>query len=383
MSKQVLTVVERRAMWKANLGRCFYCRELVAWDALRIDHIIPEYLAEKPRERQSALDSVGLPDTWDLRSYANLVPSCDQCNSRKHGRLAARNQLILWLTENRDRAAVVEHLRLKYERQARADDARVQIETAIALGLLAQDDIAKAVSAADNSPDRVVSIARELEFLDGVSIAELRPTEARRFLDIPLRLGAELPEGLELEDASGAFRRVRTCREYREATEAGYHPYSTFAIKMAAFFQTALGILAALEACRPSAKSYIDDPRIGLCDIHLVPASCLPIVGEAGDGSALGNDTIAQLVERGFAKITSTGSYHVEVELGGVRYSLREMLRADLNGDGFEDILVSAYARAVGGTLGLGVAPWPMTRLSSDALFERTTVGTSSWPPSF
>jgi hypothetical protein len=40
---------------------------------------------------------------------------------------------------------------------------------------------------------------------------------------------------------------------------------------------------------------------------------------------------------------------------------LREILRADLNHDGIEEILISCYHRAVGGTLGFGHTAMPTT----------------------
>jgi hypothetical protein len=47
-----------------------------------------------------------------------------------------------------------------------------------------------------------------------------------------------------------------------------------------------------------------------------------------------------------------------------------EMLRADLDGNGYEDMLVSFYFHAIGGTLGFGDEPIALARRNLDELFS-------------
>ena len=51
----------------------------------QVDHIIPEYLADQPEELQSVISSYALPDSFDLNSFENWLPSCASCNNQKRG----------------------------------------------------------------------------------------------------------------------------------------------------------------------------------------------------------------------------------------------------------------------------------------------------------
>ena len=44
MSQQVLSAIERRAIWEAHGKRCNYCRVPVLFRDFHIDHLILEYL---------------------------------------------------------------------------------------------------------------------------------------------------------------------------------------------------------------------------------------------------------------------------------------------------------------------------------------------------
>jgi hypothetical protein len=57
------------------------------------------------------------------------------------------------------------------------------------------------------------------------------------------------------------------------------------------------------------------------------------------------------------------------VESGGMGQQLIEVARADLNGDGFDDILLFEYCYATEGTLGFGGVKM-ITRLTPTGMFE-------------
>jgi HNH endonuclease len=101
MAKQKFTTAHRRAIWTAYAMRCFYCRERLRWDDLRIDHVVPESLSNDADALRAKLMELGLPESWDQQANANLVASCDRCNARKRELTPPANQLILWTTETR------------------------------------------------------------------------------------------------------------------------------------------------------------------------------------------------------------------------------------------------------------------------------------------
>jgi hypothetical protein len=356
--------------------RCFYCSEPLSWDSMEIDHVIPERLDANPTDRACVFSDLVLPDDWCLTTDQNLVPACHRCNSKKLASLLPTKQLILLLTKVAEKAPEVALLREQYEQEERVDFTRVKLEIALAMGHLNEADLGKALAKTTTENDRV-QVARGRDFLIGLTEDNLRPSKVNELVDLPVRLGADLPDGLPFKSKDEASERlVRTVREYRAAITSGYYAYSTFGMKMEAFFKDANGMLTALEACRPSANSFIRSPRVGLCDIDLLPTSLLLYVGEDAKSiaSITTHATIGEAVRARKVSVVQVSSSFLTVEFAGDGTHMREILRADLDGDGYEDLLVSRYQYAVGGSLGLGLEPVALARRSPDEPFTQTKI---------
>lgn len=352
------------------------------WDGLSIDHIIPEHFTDKPDELALVLQQVGLEPEWSLTAAHNLVPSCHPCNQRKRDMLPSPNQLIIFLNEAAVKAPQVEQLRKRFNDERRIDRAQAQLEFALASGLITEADMGRIWAAASAGED-FVALTSGIELFEGVAIDRLRPSNVGRLLDAPVKLGADLPNGLNLSHENGTTVYVRTVREYQHAFQAGYFGRTTFDMKMQAFFITASGVLRSLAACRPSSRSFIRVPHVGLCDIELLPSSLLHCFGEELEQEMAlleVHPTIAELVQVGAARLAKVSSTAVAVEFAGMRASLREMMRADLDGDGSEDILVAYQFNAVSGTLSFGLEPIALARRSFADAFEVTELLNSPNP---
>ena len=85
---------------------------------------------------------------------------------------------------------------------------------------------------------------------------------------------------------------------------------------------------------------------------------------------SLAGSTVGDLLRGGALKILSASSYEVSMEWH-MGFLLRELCRADADGDGVEDILCEGYCWAIGGSLGYG---WTcvLSRTSGKALFQVT-----------
>jgi len=106
MSKFKPDLAQRTALWRANGGRCIYCREYVSFLDLEIDHIIPENTpADRLREMVCELD---LGETFDVNSFSNLVPTHRHCNSKKADTLFSESSLRFYLGTWRGKQPVVE-----------------------------------------------------------------------------------------------------------------------------------------------------------------------------------------------------------------------------------------------------------------------------------
>lgn len=325
------------------------------------------------------LDRLGLAAGWKVTDDCNLVASCHGCNSHKSSTVFPDNQLVMLLSNVAEKAPQVALLRHQFEREDKSDRLCAQLEIALARGLLTERDVSLALAKAAGGDD-LVQLTTTLEFLDGAPLSIVQPSAVEELLDRPVRLGADLPEGLELTNAADESRNVRTCREYRAALESGFYCATNFAIKVSSAFEVTINLLEALSACRPSAESFIRHPRRGLCDIDLLPSSLLPLLGPSTDkynlivSSAL---TIGGLISQGLAQVRRVSSASIGIEADGAGVYLREMLRADLDGDGCEDLLASSYLYAVGGTLGFEASPIVLARRNFNTDFTKTEVSPS------
>ncbi len=374
MSSQKVSPTLKAALWKGHDGKCFYCKRPVRWDELCVDHIIPEYLAEKPAKLAEVLRHVGLSMDWSLWAVPNLVPSCRRCNDGKHDRISAPNQMILLLGQAAEKAPRVDFLRQQIKEDRRIDRVKMQLELALALGKISEFEVNNILAAAAAGED-LFRLTAGIKLFEEALVDELQPSRVEKLLDKPVKLGTELPEGLTLSHEDGSVVNVRTVREYRSAVDAGYFGMTTFDMKMEAYFLTASGALTALAASRPSNCSFIRAPRVGLCDLDLIPSSILIRFGEEfeDDTAALvAHPTIGELIAAEHARVAGVTSSLINIEFAGMQTVLREILRADLDGDGIEDMLINRYLKAISGTLGLGLEPIALARRSFSEPFKVT-----------
>jgi hypothetical protein len=71
----------RAAIWRANDSRCFFCREVVTFRELEIDHLIPRAISQS--KLTELIVSMELPVDFHLDHMLNLVPTHGDCNRRK------------------------------------------------------------------------------------------------------------------------------------------------------------------------------------------------------------------------------------------------------------------------------------------------------------
>jgi hypothetical protein len=223
-----------------------------------------------------------------------------------------------------------------------------------------------------NSDSRAFPLSRSLEFADGSTQETVRPEEIDALLDKPVLVGgSKTIDGVEFVNDSGGSMKVRTCREYRAAQGAGFYPLDNFSIKMAGFLHTAHATIAAVARARVAAVSYLRDPYAGVCDLHLLPTATLPVIGPDMDSELkrLTEKNLKELAVKDIIHICDVSStrLHFQWQFAGAAFT--ELLRADLDGDGVEELLIQYPTYAVGGTLTF-VAVGMLRRVGSDEMFE-------------
>jgi hypothetical protein len=108
-----------------------------------------------------------------------------------------------------------------------------------------------------------------------------------------------------------------------------------------------------------------------VADINLLPIGLLPWIGPEYEEMIAGIKalTLKELNLSGEISIIDVSSTHLHFEFRGCGAVIRELLRADLDGDGLEEILIQYYIYAIGGTFGASMIG-TLRRPYQDGLFE-------------
>jgi hypothetical protein len=140
-----------------------------------------------------------------------------------------------------------------------------------------------------------------------------------------------------LVNKSGQKIFVGTVEECQVAETLGFFPSSTFDMMSRAYFDRAGAILSACQIARKPERSYL----VPISRVDLLPARCLSMFRDAaGDHRPNGNVTIEEMRARGDCTLIDATEISITIEIVGMRCRLTELLRADVTGDGLEDVLI-------------------------------------------
>jgi 5-methylcytosine-specific restriction endonuclease McrA len=372
VAQQRFTDIHRRALWEAHRQRCLYCRKPLLFKELIIDHVIPETTAKDAERLADVRSTHALGVDFDILGDENLAPACHACNSDKLADLLSPERTALILTKIENRLPKFNRLKAKYQKQANDDDVGLGVSLALEKGLISPaqvGDILRRYEAGD--PE--VNLYQSLQFVGGVSVAALRRSEVDRLFDEPVALLNSQPACVDLEHADGRRREIRTTREYRDAIAQGFVPTCNAMVKLATVFDLPLAVFTAMERAQPARVSFIREPRTGIIDLKYMPVSMLPMgdISQEDDSCK----TLEEVQRNGNLKVVSSTSHSLHIEYAHFERVIVEIMRADLDEDGIEDILVYWQDRSLQGTYGDG-GTFVLTRGTADAQFERLL----SWP---
>ena len=372
MAQQRFSDVHRRALWEGRRKRCLYCGKPLLFKELVIDHVIPEKIAKNAQQVDDLRITHGLGAGFDIAGDENLAPACHACNTDKIDRVFSPEHAALILTQVEDRLSKVNRLKARYQKQAIDDDMMLGVSMALERGLISPAEVGNILRRYETG-DPEVNLYQSLQFVGGVSVAALRRSEVGRLFDEPVALLNCQPAHLDVEHSDGRRREIRTTREYRDAIAQGFIPTCNAMVKIAALFDRPLAVFTAIERAQPARVSFIREPRAGIIDLKYMPVSMLPkgqISQEDGDCK-----TLEDVQRNGSLKVISSTSHSLHIEYSYFMRIIVEIMRADLNDDGIEDILVYWLDRALQGTYGDG-GTFVLTRRTADGPFERL----STWP---
>jgi hypothetical protein len=370
VSQQRFSDIHRRALWEAHRQRCLYCRKPLLFKELIIDHVIPETTAKDAERLADLRITHALGVDFDIQGDENLAPACHACNSDKLAHLFSPERAALILTQVKERLPKFKRLKARYQKQASVENTMLGVSVALETGLISPAELGEILRRHETG-DPKVNLYQSLQFVGGVSVAALRRSEVDRLFDEPLALpGSQL---LDVEHADGRTREIRTTREYRDAIAQGFVPTCNAMVSFATLFDLPLAVFTAMERAQPARISFIREPRTGIVDLKYMPVSMLPkgwISREDG-----GCKTLEEVKGNGNLKVVSSTSHSLHIEYDYFSRIIVEIMRADLDEDGIEDILVYWYDSSLQGTYKNG-GTFVLTRRAADAPFERL----SSWP---
>jgi hypothetical protein len=127
-------------------------------------------------------------------------------------------------------------------------------------------------------------------------------------------------------------------------------------MKMEAMVASLSAILQAISSGKQASISYVgDDPHVRVADLYLLPLDVLPRISpDDGDAfSQLAGMSIGDVLREGGIRIKDVSSNRLIFEWQSAGSVLQELLRADLDNDGVEEILIQHYVYATEGTLGI------------------------------
>ena len=207
-----------------------------------------------------------------------------------------------------------------------------------------------------------------MPFANSSEVNSIAKADIESLWDLPICLGEYYIDGLPFTNEEGKKTFVRTCREYESVCEQGYLPESNAVLKMSVSFHQRCGLLKSLQSATTPQQSFISNPKAGVVDLELLPMSLFPWIGDEPDCTEL-DATYQKKVKDGDLVVKGVSQNSLIIEGYAMGQRLIEVVRADFNGDGIEDILLFEYCYATGGTLGYG-GNRILTRKSSESKFE-------------
>jgi hypothetical protein len=378
MAEQVFTAAEREAIWRAHAGKCAYTREILDISSFHIDHVLPEALRNDPPQMHATLKKLGLPGDFNILGWENLLPSRPSANLQKGANVfdSAHVHFFLGIAAGK-KPDVLRYLEI-IDRRKNRGRAIFLLQQCLERGELSAREVADILEKYSEAPEAIFELVQGMHFADAeeVKVVTLADIEALR--DRAMHFGENSGmDSLVLTSDEKGERIVRTCREYEQALSEGFYAYTTVDIKVASRFEHQCGLLNALESARPPSSSFVSHPKVGVLDLAIMPISFFPYFGDTGPGHSA-NVTYQNKVDEGALVIKRVSHNLLQIEEPhGMGQQLVEVVRADFNGDGIEDILLFEYCYATEGTLGYGLVRI-ITRTSSTGMFETVSCTRSS-----
>lgn len=346
MSKSRIEDSLRLAIYDAYKGKCFYTGMPLTYQDFEVDHIIPE-------SRESDIEDIkkrlGLSEDFHINSVENLVPSRPGINLLKNDQMFSDYALLMYFERTKAKKATIVALREKNKKQGKLGDGYKAIDKLLVSGKIGLEEINDYIhwKIMERWKDKKITLNYPICFADG-EMREVTVNDSyRELLTRTLELFGE-GKGVELIGDNDDRVEVHTLSEWKEYTDKGYVPITNADIRMSGTFEFLDGLITALDVAQMPKLSFVE----GQSFKDFVGRFSASVLVDVEQG--LSDTTIGELVKEGKAEITEQDDGTVCVRHEGFLNTFSEQFRADLTGDGIENIFCYAWRNADGGSMGWG-----------------------------
>ena len=364
VARKPISTSARKAIWEAHKHRSPYNNEIVPWNELNIDHVVP---VADPAHLQRAIDLGVVDASFDVNGFENLLPAHNHHNFGKSDDDWEEGTLRFFLEIARKKKPEIETRIVNEIRNEAALKAYLDLKVAAERNEVSVDDMFSYIR---HQADGEVPL-RITPGVEGADISTANSSIAAVLMDRRFALGGGSINDFTLHSDTEAPVVINTANEYLVARERGCYPMTTFEIKAASMAEETTQLLKAVRDSRYAEQSEIRQPILTMNHLDRWGAEwATEAVLEPETKSRLkGLGTIADFVQTGTCHIEKQDQWELRFYVDdGLSVVMRELLRADLDGDGKEEILVSHYVYAPKGTLGAGVVA--MAKMDHEGLLR-------------
>lgn len=356
MAQGKVTSYLKRVLWEIGGKQCLHCNKQLSYRDIEIDHLIPQSFLSLP-DWENILCPLEIKKDYDVNQVENLAISCRDCNRKKGSLLLAPSLISIYHKKTLAQKNKIEKLVKKYENENEKIVRSLQIEAFLEDGLLTEKELASVLHS--KKIEKGTHNLSDNSIFGNLNLHEVSLREVEEIMNSEKILPDYLSDGMDLSHDDGSSINVKTLKQYEEAQSRGYYPLSNACMKSATVvFERPLTTLSYLSNATYADVSYIDDPFVGVADLHLLPIELLFSLGmdecdlkfyEKNSGKVF-----SDLVENGDLKIDQVTSRSLRVETDEYITYLFEIMRADFDNDGIQEMLVGYGGRVRHGTLAMG-----------------------------
>jgi hypothetical protein len=316
-------------------------------------------------------------NNFDIDGLLNLVPSHRRCNLQKKGQIIPKSRALHFLSIAEGRYDKDCKIELELKEQASKDKFTVLLQIALDEGRISREQLSSLITSYNESQN-IFEVLAAFPFVNSELKWFLSLTDIDSLYDRPilprlngldkLKMGRKTSAGEEKIE-------VRSCREWAEAVRDGYYALTTYDIKEETFFKRVYALVIVLAKAKKPKHSFITDQKVSIANFDILPVTILPALCSDDVEELQRFDSegfkISDLITQGRVKVVSSSPLSLTIHYNYMGLYLNEILRADLNNDGVEDLLVGRYSWALEGIFGAG-GTIALTRLGIDQPFTKT-----------